>query len=70
MRLHIHSISEKEDINKIIEQQQIFSWDIPVYFAETKDYMIVTSPAWNIGGQTDKAIALDKALKDYFAGLM
>lgn len=66
LRLHFHNISEKEEILSIIEQQKIFSWDIPTYFIETKDYIIVTSPLCNQGRQTEEFQTLEKALKDYF----
>lgn len=46
LRLHFHAIAERERILKTIKAEQIYSWDIPILFAETKQYLIVTSPLW------------------------
>lgn len=71
LRLHFHSIKDKASILKTIERERVYSWVIPVYYAETKDYLIVTSPAWiNEGDYHDtprRLVApLDEALKAHF----
>lgn len=68
MRLHFHRIQDKQRIMKVIEAERLYSWDIPIYFSETKDYSIVTSPPWiNQGWYTDEArkliAPLEQALK-------
>ena len=73
LRLHFHSIEDRERILGIVETESCYSWDIPIYFAETEQYMIVTSPAYiNNGVYTEEARALiaplEQALKSYFAG--
>lgn len=56
MRLHFHRIQDKQRIMKVIEAERLYSWDIPIYFSETKDHLIVTSPPWiNQGWYTDEA---------------
>jgi hypothetical protein len=68
MRLHFHAIQDKQRIMKVIAAEAVFSWDIPIYFSETKDYLIVTSPPWINGGcytaEARKLIApLEQAIK-------
>jgi hypothetical protein len=46
LRLHFHASAERERILKAIEAERIYSWAIPVLFADTKDYIVVTSPLW------------------------
>jgi hypothetical protein len=46
LRLHFHSSSERERILKTIEAERVYSWAIPVLFADTRDYVVVTSPLW------------------------
>ncbi len=46
LRLHFHAIAERERILKTIQGEGAYSWDIPILFAETKEYIIVTSPLW------------------------
>ena len=43
LRLHFHPIGERDRVLKTIQAESIMSWDIPVLFAETKDYIVVTS---------------------------
>ena len=58
LRLHFHASAERERILKTIEAERIYSWAIPVLFADTKDYVVVTSPLWQnhystqVGGTT------------------
>jgi uncharacterized protein (TIGR02246 family) len=46
LRLHFHSSSERERILKTIEAERVYSWAIPVLFADTRNYVVVTSPLW------------------------
>jgi hypothetical protein len=58
LRLHFHARAERERILKTIEAEQAYSWAIPTLFADTRDYVIVTSPLWQnhytteVGGTT------------------
>lgn len=42
--------SEKPEILKAIEKESVYSWSIPLYFGETDDFVVVTSPAFVNGG--------------------
>lgn len=71
LRLYFYDIQEKDAILETIEQEKIYSWDVPDYFDETAGLIIVTSPLYINGGCfSDEAIALywplEKALKGYF----
>jgi hypothetical protein len=46
LRLHFHPKADRDKTLEIIKQQQVFSWDIPTLFGETRDFMIIGSPAW------------------------
>ncbi len=35
---------------KVIEKERIYSWNIPIYFGETDEFVVVTSPAYVNGG--------------------
>jgi hypothetical protein len=48
--LYFYRQADKAEIMKIIEKEIVFSWDIPVYFGETDDLVVVTSPAYVNGG--------------------
>ncbi|MFV0593345.1 MAG: hypothetical protein ACK5M7_18375 [Draconibacterium sp.] len=74
--LNFYPIEQKEEQLAFIDSQKFFSWCIPVYFGETHDYFIVTSPCFkNSGTFTEEANtsiadlyeALDKVIikKDY-----
>ena len=58
LRLHFHAIAEREEVLKTIRAEMGYSWDVPIKFTETKDYIIVTSPLWKnhytkeVGGTT------------------
>jgi hypothetical protein len=58
LRLHFHSSAERARILETIEAERIYSWAIPVLFADTMDYIVVTSPSWQnhysteVGGTT------------------
>ena len=70
-RLYFYDIHEKDSILETIKKEAMYSWDIPEYFDETAEYIVVTSPLSINGGiYTEEAIALyqplDTALKEYF----
>jgi hypothetical protein len=46
LRLHFHPSADRERILKTIEAERPYSWAIPTLFADTKDYVVVTSPLW------------------------
>lgn len=46
LRLHFHDSAGRERILKAIEAERVYSWAIPVLFADTRDYVVVTSPLW------------------------
>lgn len=74
LRIHFHPIGDKEKIMKTIEIERVYSWDIPMYFGETKEYIIITSPGWiNHGIYTEEAkllyAPLEETLKKYFEKL-
>jgi hypothetical protein len=46
LRLHFHPSAERARILRTIEAERFFSWAIPVLFADTRDYVVVTSPLW------------------------
>jgi hypothetical protein len=71
LRLYFYNIMEKQEIMEIIDREKIYSWCIPIYFDETKKYIIVTSPCYiNSGIFTEEAknyySSLEKSLKEYF----
>jgi hypothetical protein len=40
----------------VIKKERLYSWDIPIYFGETEEYFIVTSPLYvNHGVFTEEA---------------
>ncbi|MEQ8225240.1 MAG: hypothetical protein ABRQ37_23170, partial [Candidatus Eremiobacterota bacterium] len=71
LNLYFYDISEKEKIKGIIKKEALYSWNIPVYFDETKNFIIITSPSYiNNGIFTEEAkkyySPLEKSLKEYF----
>jgi hypothetical protein len=58
--LNLYSIDQKQELIELIKSQQIYSWCIPIYYGETKDYFILTSPCFINGGnfteQADSSI--------------
>ncbi len=71
LRLYFYNITEKHEIKEIIDKEIIYSWCTPIYFYETKRYIIVTSPCYiNSGIFTEEATyyysKLEKSLKEYF----
>lgn len=56
LTLDLYSITQKEELIIFIKSQQKFSWCIPTYYGETKDFFIITSPCFINGGTyTDEA---------------
>ena len=56
--LNLYPIAQKDELIEIIQAQQMHSWCIPVYYGESKEYFIVTSPCFINGGSfTDEAKA-------------
>ena len=54
--LNFYSIKHKAELIDFIKSQQVYSWCIPMYYGETKDYFIITSPCFINGGAfTDEA---------------
>ncbi len=71
LRLYFYDIQGKGAVLEAIEQKKIYSWDIPDYFDESAEYIVVTSPLYINGGCfSNEAITLyeplEKVLKDYF----
>ncbi len=74
LKLLFYDIKNKEEISKAIKKTEMMSSNIPIYYSETKEYMILTSPGYINGGvYTKEAKALieplDKALVAYFSSL-
>ena len=68
LTLDFYSINQKNKLVDLIKSQQIYSWCVPIYYGETRDYFILTSPCFiNSGIYTDEADScindLQKALK-------
>lgn len=71
LQLYFYDITQKQRIMDIIDKEKIYSWCAPIYFDETKDYIIVTSGCYiNSGINTEEAknyySPLEKSLKVYF----
>jgi len=56
IQLYLYDIADKPHIQEVIQKEIEFSWDIPIYFGETEEYFVVTSPPYvNHGVFTDVA---------------
>ena len=56
LMLDLYPIRQKDELIEFIRSQQMYSWCIPTYYGETKDYFILTSPCFINGGTfTDEA---------------
>lgn len=65
--LDFYPINQKQALIDLIKSQQLFSWCTPIYFGETKDYIIITSPCFINGGIfTEQA---DSCLSDLQAAI-
>lgn len=59
LTLILYPIMQKRELIEFIKSQQIYSWCIPTYYGETKDYFVITSPCFiNNGSFTDEANSL------------
>ena len=50
LTIDFYAIHKKQELLNFIKSQQIFSWCIPIYYGETNDYFIITSPCFINGG--------------------
>jgi hypothetical protein len=67
LTLDLYPINQKEELVKFIKSQQLYSWCIPIYFGETKDYFLITSPCFkNSGSFTDEA---NSSIADLYTAL-
>ena len=65
--LDLYPVEQKEACQALVASQQMYSWCIPVYYGEHRDYYILTSPCFINGGTfTERA---DSALADLHAAL-
>ncbi len=48
--LYFYPQAEKADVLKIIEKEALYSWNIPIYFGESDEFVVVTSPGLVNGG--------------------
>ena len=48
--LDLYEIGQKEELHDLIVSQLMYSWCIPSYYGETKEYFIITSPCFINGG--------------------
>lgn len=63
--LDFYEIERKQELIDFITSQMPYSWCIPTYYGETKEYFIITSPCFISGGTfTDEANASISDLHD------
>jgi hypothetical protein len=56
IQLYLYDIADKSHVQEVIKKERLYSWDIPIYFGETEEYFIVTSPLYvNHGVFTEEA---------------
>lgn len=48
--LYLYPQADKAQVMQVIDKEKDYSWDIPIYFGETGDFVVVTSPAYVNGG--------------------
>jgi len=66
-----YSINKKQALLDFIKSQQLYSWCIPIYYGETEDYFIITSPCFiNSGSFTDEANSSISDLHEVLKGIM
>lgn len=46
IQLYFYGLDSKSHVMKVIERERKCSWDVPIYFGETNDYLVVTSPSY------------------------
>jgi len=69
LTLDIYSIKDKKELIDLITTQMMFSWCIPTYYGESRDFFVITSPCFiNYGTFTEEAdsciIDLHKSLEN------
>ena len=65
--LNFYPIDQKSDLVNLIKSQQFYSWCIPIYFGETRDYFIITSPCFKNSGSFTKNA--NSSIADLYAAL-
>lgn len=71
LTLDFYSIEQKNELIDFIDSQQMYSWCIPIFFGETKDYFIMSSPCFiNSGSFTEESDSCISDLYDFLGGLM
>jgi hypothetical protein len=56
IKLYFYQIDSKPNVMKVIDAEREYSWNIPIYFGETEEYVVVTSPLYvNHGVFTEEA---------------
>jgi hypothetical protein len=72
LRLHFHNIAEREHVLQTIEAEKWYSWPTPSLFAETKEYVIVTSSFWqnHVAYPTYESVVSTKEANDAIAPLL
>jgi len=69
--IDFYEIERKQELIDFIISQQLYSWCIPIYYGETKDYFIITSPCFINGGSfTDEANACINDLHEALKSIM
>ncbi len=54
--LDLYSIKDKRELKKFISSQLMYSWCIPTYYGENRDFFVITSPCFiNYGSFTEEA---------------
>lgn len=63
--LDVYPIKQKNELIDLVKSQQMYSWCIPVYYGETDDFFILTSPCFiNRGTFTEEANTTIKELQE------
>lgn len=71
LRIQIYPMAKKDELSEYIESQAMFSWCIPIYYGESKEYFVVTSPCFVNGGSfTEEAKASIIDLHESLASIL
>jgi hypothetical protein len=63
VQLYFYDIAEKGHVLQVIKKEAIYSWNVPEYFGETKDYIVATSASYiNHGVFTEQAKQITRPL--------
>lgn len=69
--INLYSIAQKDELIDFIQSQAMYSWCIPIYYGESKEYFVVTSPCFINGGSfTEEAKASIEDLHQALAGIL